>query len=94
MISISPRGEGLHGAGDLGDAGVVDVEARHRPVRARVRRLLLDGQRAAVLGQLHDAEPLRVAHLLSEDGGARLPGGGPRQELGHARALEEVVAQD
>ena len=53
-------------ARDLDDLVVVEVQTRHRIVRFRRRRLLLQRQRNAVGGELDDAVGRRVGHPVRE----------------------------
>ena len=48
---------------------VVEVEPGHRPVRFRLQRFLLDGQRLKVLVELHHPEALRIQHLITKHRG-------------------------
>lgn len=58
-------------------------------------RLLLDGDHAAVLVELHDAEALWVVHVVAEDGGEPLPRvrDGAAEVPAKAVAEEDVVAK-
>ena len=72
VISSSPRGDGFEVGGHVEHAVVVEVEPGDRVGRLRLRRLLLEADRAARLVELDDAVALRVAHAVGEHGGARL----------------------
>src|SRR5262245_46599665 len=77
---------------DVEHAVIVHVNAGHRIVALRARRLLLDRRDAAV-ADLRDAEPPRVGDLLQDDpGAARLP----REALDRRRdrPLDQVVAEE
>ena len=67
VISYSPRADGCEVAGDLDDVVVVEVEAGDREVARRVRRLLLERQRATVGVELDDAVARRVGDPVGED---------------------------
>src|SRR5438093_10567562 len=77
----------------LDHARVVEVESRHRPRRARPRRLLLDRHRPARAVELDHAVALGVPHPVGEDGAALGALAGDAQRLRQAVAVEEVVAQ-
>ena len=68
----------------------VEVEAGDGVGALRALRLLLDGDRAAVLVELHHAEALRVVHVVAEDGGEALP----RVRDGAAEVPAEAVAEE
>lgn len=58
-------------------------------------RLLLNGDRTAVLVELHDAKALWVVHVVAEDGGEPLPRvrDGAAEMPAEAVAEEDVVAE-
>ena len=93
-LELAARG-GRDPLGALGHVARVEIEAGDGVARLRVLRLLLDGDRAALRVELHDAEALRVVHVVAEDG--RPPRGrvrrGAAEVAGEAVAEEDVVAQ-
>ena len=60
----------LQRRGDVEHLVVVEVQAGHRVRRLRLRRLLLEADRAAVGVELDDAVALGIADLVAEHGGA------------------------
>lgn len=81
---------GAHELSALRHVARVEVEAGDGVARLGVLRLLLDGDRAAVLVKLHDAEALRVVHVVAEDGGEPLP----RVRDGAAEVAAEAVPEE
>ena len=75
---------------------VIKVQAGDTVVALGVAGLLLHGDHLAVLVELHDAEPLRVADIVAEDGGGALIRlfYGVLEHLAHAGAVEDVVPQN
>ncbi|MOA55302.1 hypothetical protein D3C78_1790680 [compost metagenome] len=57
-----------------------------------LKRLFLDGNGALVVVEFHDAEALRVFHLIAEDSGALLALGSLAQHGTEALSVEDVVA--
>ena len=60
--------------GNAGDVVVVEVEAGHGPVGARMRGFLLDGDGAPAPVEGDHPVTLGVTHLVGEDRGALAPG--------------------
>ena len=56
-------------------------------------RLLLDGDGLSLLVKLHNAEALRVVHIVAEYRGPLLLGRGSPQQAVQAMAVENVVPQ-
>ena len=75
---------------------VVEVQAGHRVMRLRMRRLLLDGHGLLVLVELDHAITLRIVHVIAEHA-RTFTGLGLRHGLTQGRAqaiaVEDVVAQ-
>src|SRR6202042_2492593 len=86
-------GRGRDRARDLDDAAVVEVKPGHRPVRARALRLLLDGERLALVVQLDDAVARRIAYRGREDRRAFGPRRGLLEQRREPAAMEEIVAE-
>ena len=78
---------------DADDIAVVEVQARHRPVRARARRFFLDGGCPAGLVEGNYAIALGIANLVAEDRSSVLLRCGPVQLLGQAVPIKDVVAK-
>ena len=78
---------------NLNDIVVVEVQPRHRIVRARRLGLLLQTDSAPRLVKLHDAVALRIAHVVSEHRRARLACRRTLQKPCKIGAVEDVVAQ-
>ena len=74
-------------------AAIVEVEAGHRPVGLRRRRLLHDVHRAAGGIERHHAIAFRVAHLIGEDRGALRPRRRRAQQGGQMVAVDHIVAE-
>ena len=64
VISYSPRAEGLSSLGDLDDAGIVKIKARHRPVRLGSGGFLFDRKWR---GRRNRIEPPRSAPDRARD---------------------------
>lgn len=88
-LELAARG-GRNPLGALGHVARVEIEAGDGVARLGALRLLLDGDRAAVLVELHDAEALWVVHVVAEDGGEPLP----RVRDGAAEVPAEAVAEE
>ena len=71
---------------DADDIAVVEVQARHRPVRTRARRFFLDGGCPAGLVEGNYAIALWIANLVAEDRSSVLSRSGPVQLLRSGRA--------
>jgi len=67
---------------DLGDGVVVKIEAGHRPLRARPRRLFLDADCFAARVEFDNPICFRVAYLIAEDGSPRARHCGPLKNRG------------
>ena len=75
---------------------IVEVQAGHRVMRLRMRRLLLDGHGLLVLVELDHAITLRIVHVIAEHARATAVLGlrdGLAQGRAQAVAVEDVVAQ-
>ena len=96
MISSSPRADGRTCFAISHDLIVVEVEAGHGVVRARVLGLLLDGERTTVGVELDDTVALRGRSPGSRRPPRRLLqlGRALSQERAEAVTVEDVVAQD
>ena len=94
-LQLAARGR-AHPPRHVHDAMIVKIQARDAVVRARVRRLFLDGEHALIPVKLHDAEALRVLDVVAEDGGIARLGGCDRlaQIAAEAVAVENIVAED
>ena len=93
-ISSSPRALGLQRAGAGGGGAVEDVDAGDGEARLRPRRLLLEGEDAAVGVELDHAVALGVGDVVAEDGSALGARAGALQEERQVVAEEDVVAED
>ena len=86
----------LHPLRVLDHVLVVEVQAGHRVMRLRLRRLLLDGHGLPVLVELDHAIPFRIVDIIAEHARA-LAGLGLRDRATQSRAqtvaVEDVVAQ-
>lgn len=86
----------LHPLRVLDHVLVVEIQAGHRVMRLRLRRLLLDGHGLPVLVELDHAIPFRIVDIIAEH--ARTPAGlGLRDRATQRRAqtiaVEDVVTQ-
>jgi len=91
-LQLSSRG-GLQLAGDVDHVVVVEVQPGHRVTASRLRRLLLQRDRAAIRVELDDAVRAGLGHVIGEHDravGVAVPG-----ELGaQTGAVEDVVAEN
>ena len=78
---------------DFNDIVVVEVQPRHRIVRARRLGLLLQTDSASRLIKLHDAVALRIAHVVGEHRRTRLACRRTLQKPCKIGAVKDVVAQ-
>src|SRR5436190_16041587 len=62
-------------------------------MRARAARLFLDRDGLAAGVELDDAIGLRIAYLISKDGGALARPRGPLQQTRQTAAIKDVVAE-
>ena len=88
-------GRRLHPMRLGGHVARVEVQSGYGVGALGALGLLLDGDGAALAVELHDAEALRVVHVVAEDGGPpriRILDGA-RQVARQAVAVEDVVAQ-
>ena len=83
---------GLEVAGNGNHVVVVEVQAGHGPVRARLSRLFFNGQGLEVSVELHHAVIAGVGHLVGKDHAA-VGLGVAAQARTHAGAVEDVVTQ-
>lgn len=79
---------------DLGDPSVVKVQADHRIVGFRPRRLFLQRDRLALRIELDHAVPARVLYPIAKDGRAVGACGRRLGLLRDAVSVEQVVSQD
>src|SRR5205085_10408918 len=92
-LQLAARGR-LEPRREVADPRVVEVQARHREVRARLLRLLFDADGAAALVELDDAVALRIVHAIGEDRRSAGPRAGAAQRVGQSVSVEDVVAED
>ena len=83
---------GLEVAGNGNHVVVVEVQAGHGPVRARLSRLFFNGQGLEVGVELHHAVIAGVGHLVGKDHAA-VGLGVAAQARAHTGAVEDVVTQ-
>jgi hypothetical protein len=79
--------------GDFDNPAVIKIESRHRPVRACLPRLLLDRDGSSGHVELDHPVGFGVAHLVSENGGARPRLRRALQNSRQAANVENVVAE-
>ncbi len=79
--------------GQLDHAPVVEVQAGHRVVAARLLGLFLDAQHASLLVQLGHAIGLGILHVVAKHGCPHFAAGHVLEQAAQARAVEDVVAQ-
>ncbi len=72
---------------------IIKIEAGHRIIRFRLRRLLFQRDRLELFIELHHAEALRVHHLIAENRGAAVARADVFQLFGEALTKENVIAQ-
>ena len=87
-------GGGLHVGGDVEDGIVVEVEAGDGPGGIRGLRLLDDLRGPADLVEADDAVGLGILDMVGEHRRAVRPCGGAGEQVAHAGAEKEVVAED
>src|SRR5690606_1460082 len=88
-----PPGAGLQVPSDVDHLVVIEVEAGHREVALRLRRLLLDRAGAPIPVERHDPIALGIAHAVAEDGGAFAAGRRTLHEFGEPISVEDVVTE-
>ena len=93
-LQLAARG-GLHLVRPGGHVARVEVQAGDGIGALGLGGLLLDGHGPPLRIELHDAEALRVVHMVAEDRGTARLGvlDGARQVARQAVAVEDVVAQ-
>lgn len=84
----------LERAGERDDLVVVEVEARHCVVRARLLGLLFEAEDVALFVELDDAVALGVFDVIAKHRRALAPLGHLLQRIREAVAVEEIVAED
>ena len=87
-------GRGPDGAGHVHDAFVIEIQAGDGVVGARLLGFFFDAQGVAQLVEFHHAVAGRVADMIGEDRGPPVLPHGRFQQLVHAVAEKDVVAQD
>ena len=84
---------GAQHLGQLNHAPVIEVQARHRIVAARLLGFLLDAEHASLTVQLGHAIGLGILHEVAKHGGPGLATGHVFEQAAQPRAVEDVVAQ-
>ena len=84
----------LDGRGDIAHLLVIEIQARHRIVRLRLRRLFFDAGRAAVRIEADHAVALGILHVIRKHGRTIVAHIGCLQAALKVMAVVQVVAED
>src|SRR5580692_4996003 len=79
---------------EIGHMTIEEIKPDKRPIGAWSLRFLLDRNGFAGLVEFHDAETLRIAHAITEDGRAFLARDRVFEDRRKPRAVEDVIAEN
>ena len=73
---------------------VVEIQTRYTVIGLRFLRLLLDGDRLALIVKFYDTEALRIIDIVAEYSRALFLGRSSTQAFHKSLTLENIVAQN